>query len=166
MKKSKAVRDLLIGIFSVTISLITIFILIPNFIVLGNTNNGLTPRTYPTVCAWLLFGFGMLQIGNVLFQCPDVFSHIAPEIRKVADGKQVRTNVLVTMGLAALYYVLIMLVRSTLNISGFYIATPICVIAMGVWLNWKKIPALLTTALITTALIYVVFWHLLNIRVP
>ena len=166
MKKSKAVRDLLVGIFSVAVSLITVFVLIPNYIMLGNSNDGLTPSSYPTVCAWLLFGFGILQIGNVLLRCPDVLSHVASEIQKAAGSTQVRTNVLVTMGLAVLYYVLIMVVRSTLNISGFYIATPICIIAMGVWLNWRKIPVLLITALITTASIYVVFWHLLNIRVP
>lgn len=167
MSKKEARRDFLIGLFTVIAGLFIRLYAIPRYIVTQASSNELTAGDYPAVCSYLLILFGTCLIirtilvePRVMFTC---WRQIAETFRATT---QTRRNVLVSMGIALLYYVIIITVRNFTDISGFYVAAPICMILLGIWLNWKKLWVLLITTAATTVSIYYVFWHILDIRIP
>ena len=167
MRKKENGRDFLIGFFSAAVAILLRFYVIPNYIMPSTNTNDLPPSAYPSVCCYLLFAFGVLLIIRTILADPNVIMSCWAQIVEVfSENKSARRNVFGSMGIAILYYVIILLVREFTNFSGFYIAAPICIVLLGLWLNWKKLWVLIITAGVTTMSIYLVFWELLNIRIP
>ncbi len=155
----KGFKETYTGGILLLFSLVMYFIIIPTNIK-SYTVYGLPPSFFPkfvsallAVFSLLLFISGLREGGREVFSKHEIIEHL----------RSINTRVLRNIGMVFGIFILYLIGLGTI---GFLISTPIIIILLGLAFRWKRYVILVTLALITTAVLYVIFAKVLGSPLP
>ncbi len=162
-------KDFLIGAAFLVFGILLLAIIVPAEIdAVGEYSFGLPPDFFPKVIGWSIIVLAAVLIGQSVMKDRNVLRTLAGEILrclKAADVLVIR-NVTVVLAACLLYYFL-------LQVLPFFVISPVYSVLLGLFLAIKtRTPAkrriflVLTTAVMTTGIIFFAFEKLLHVQLP
>jgi hypothetical protein len=162
-------KDFLIGVAFLIGGLFFLVVIVPVEIrAVGEYSFGLPPDFFPKVIGWIIVVLAAVLIGQSVLKDRNLLRTLSGEILrclKTADVLVIR-NVIVVFAACLLYYFL-------LQVLPFFVISPVYSVLLGLFLAIKsKTPAkrrillVLTTAVMTTAIIFFAFEKLLHVQLP
>lgn len=155
----KGFKEVYTGLVLLLFSLAMYFIIIPTNIK-SYAVYGLPPAFFPKVISAALGIFSLLLIittmkesGKAVFSREEIANHYK------SINKRTVKNIATVFGIFVLYLI-------GLGTIGFLISTPIIIISLGLAFRWKRYVILVVLALITTAVLYIIFSKVLGSPLP